>query len=129
MNLGERIKEVRLSNEKTLKELAELSGISVSYLSDIERGRTLPTINILASIATALGISVIDLLSGVAFVGDLTHASLPQGLAELMREPNYVNQITEDWVKLLSSISLGGHRPKSKDDFVLLFLVLKRMLI
>jgi XRE family transcriptional regulator, regulator of sulfur utilization len=37
--VGERIKSWRLHHNWTLKELAQRTGLSVSYLSDIERGR------------------------------------------------------------------------------------------
>lgn len=47
------VKAVR--GELTLKEFAEISGVSLSYLSDIENGRTLPTIEMLDKIFIAGG--------------------------------------------------------------------------
>lgn len=39
----------------TLKEAADGAGISLSYLSDLERGRTLPSLETLQSIANVYG--------------------------------------------------------------------------
>lgn len=50
------LKGMRLGKGWTLKQLAGETGLSISYLSDIERGRTLPTIGTLAKILTAYGL-------------------------------------------------------------------------
>jgi len=128
MKLNERLKELRTERELTLKELAERSELSVSYLSDIERGRTVPTLNTLETIANALAVTVMDLLSGVDFAGQITDASLPIGLAELKRDPTYGDQITDDWIETLSKIQMRGKRPETKDDWLMLFLQLKKIL-
>lgn len=47
-----------LRGNRTLKELAELTGLSLSYLSDIERGRTSPSIETLDKIFTACGVTL-----------------------------------------------------------------------
>lgn len=52
--LGQRIKELRKQNNLTLKQLASQSHISISYLSDIERGRCNPSLETLHNIAHAL---------------------------------------------------------------------------
>lgn len=128
MKLHERMKELRTERDLTLKELAERSELSVSYLSDIERGRTIPTLNTLESIANALDVTVIDLLSGVDFAGQLTDASLPVGLAQLKNDPTYGDQITPEWLETLSKIQMRGKRPETKDDWLILFLQLKKIL-
>ena len=55
MKIGAIIKKMRL--EKGIKqiELARMAGISNTYLSDIESGRTIPSIKTLTKIARALG--------------------------------------------------------------------------
>ncbi len=60
--LGIRIKQQRLENRLKQKELAELVGISNTYLSDIETGRTNPSIETLKKIAQILNIRVSNLL-------------------------------------------------------------------
>lgn len=53
--LGERIREVRRHRRMTLKELERESGFSATHISEIERGKTSPTIGALVRIARALG--------------------------------------------------------------------------
>ena len=53
--LGERIREVRRYRRLTLKELERESGFSATHISEIERGKTSPTIGALIRIAEALG--------------------------------------------------------------------------
>jgi XRE family transcriptional regulator, regulator of sulfur utilization len=128
MTLHERLKEMRKARDFTLKELAARTGLSVSYLSDLERGRTTPPLPTLDTLAVALDITVLDLLTGVDFAGEQTDAGLPPGLAELLDDPEYQPEITQDWVDLLGKIQLRGKRPQSKREWVELYLHLKRML-
>ena len=53
--VGKRLKEVRKQREMTLKEVAESSGMSPTHISEIERGKTSPTVGALRRIAGALG--------------------------------------------------------------------------
>ena len=53
--MGESIRGTRISQELTMKELAEKSEISVISLSRIENGKTNPTLLILIKIFKALG--------------------------------------------------------------------------
>lgn len=128
MQLHDRVKELRANKDLTLKEVAERSGLSVSYLSDIERGRTTPTLNTLELIADALEMSVLDLLTGVDFAGEVTEASLPPGLVDLINDDEYTHEITSEWVETLSKIQMRGKRPKTKQDWLELYLHLKRIL-
>lgn len=54
----------RLRHEKglTQEQVAELSGLSQQYLSDLERGRRNPTIITLYELAQALGVSHVALV-------------------------------------------------------------------
>ena len=61
VELGERLRAIRLLRRRTLKEIAGAAGISESFLSQLERGRTNATIATLQRLATALGIDVSDL--------------------------------------------------------------------
>src|SRR5579862_2141167 len=63
IELGERIRAIRQLRRRTLKEIATAAGISESFLSQLERGRTNATIATLQRLATALGIEVSDLFS------------------------------------------------------------------
>lgn len=53
--LGRRIREARVQRGMTLKQLDQLSGFSATHISEIERGKTSPTIGALIKVAQALG--------------------------------------------------------------------------
>lgn len=55
VELGRRIKLLRISRGLTLKDLEERGGISATHVSEIERGKASPTIGALGRIAQALG--------------------------------------------------------------------------
>lgn len=53
--VGERIKECRQAQALTLKAIEAKAGVSATHISEIERGKTSPTVGSLAKIAGALG--------------------------------------------------------------------------
>lgn len=55
VELGRRIREARSQKGMTLKQLDQSSGFSATHISEIERGKTSPTIGALIRIANALG--------------------------------------------------------------------------
>lgn len=60
--IGNRIRLLRSEQGRTLKELAERTGVSPSMLSLVERGKTSPSIGTLVAISSALGVHMSDLL-------------------------------------------------------------------
>jgi transcriptional regulator with XRE-family HTH domain len=60
MNIGEKIKELRISNDLTLQELASRSELTKGFLSQVERNLTSPSISTLEDILEALGTSLAD---------------------------------------------------------------------
>ena len=56
MNLGKAIKLCRTQQDLSQAQLAELAGISVSYLSLLERGKRDPSFSTVQDIASALGV-------------------------------------------------------------------------
>ncbi len=53
--VGERLRLARFKQDLTLKEVAARSGMSATHISEIERGKTSPTIGALQRISKALG--------------------------------------------------------------------------
>lgn len=53
------IKALRYSNGYTLNDLASRAELSISYISDIENARTLPTIETLDKLLIALGTTLV----------------------------------------------------------------------
>jgi len=64
--LGPRLREVRVSRELSVRELARRVGCSASLISQIERGVSVPSVGVLYSLATELGSSLDYLLFGSA---------------------------------------------------------------
>lgn len=60
--VGENVKRIRLKRGLTQEEFAERSGFSQQYVSTLERGRRNPSIVTIYELATALGVSHIELL-------------------------------------------------------------------
>ena len=63
VDVGEQLRSIRRLRHRTLKEVAERAGLSESFLSQVERGRTSASISSLQRIASALGVDVSDVFS------------------------------------------------------------------
>lgn len=60
MDISDRIITLRTAKGWSVNKLANMAGISQSFLRDIERGEKQPTINTLINICDALGIDISD---------------------------------------------------------------------
>ena len=63
IEVGNRIRQLRQEKGVTVNKLANLAGISQSYLREIELGNKQPTIMYLSYICDALGVSLKDFFS------------------------------------------------------------------
>ena len=63
--IGYRIKEVREQNHLSQAQLAEITDLSVSYISHIENAKRKASLESIIRIVNALGITVDELLAGV----------------------------------------------------------------
>ena len=61
--IGNRVRKARTGRGMTLQEIAQVSGLSPSMLSLVERGRASPSIGSLIVIANALGVPMSELVS------------------------------------------------------------------
>lgn len=64
MEIGLRIKELRLKNSLTQEELADRCELTKGYISQLENDLTSPSITTLKDILTALGVSLSEFFSG-----------------------------------------------------------------
>lgn len=60
MDVGKRIKDLRETKKLSVNKLANLAGVSQSYLRDIELGNKNPTVEFLSVICDTLEISLHD---------------------------------------------------------------------
>lgn len=128
MTVGERIRELRREKDLTLKQLAQASDLSLTYLSDVERGRTTPSLKMIGKIADAFKISTNDLLCGVDELGPVTEEALPQGLRELLADPEWGERIDEEWQRTLLRVDYRGRRPETKGEWLKLYFDLQSLL-
>ena len=118
MKLGERLREVRQQRKLTLLQVAQATDLSVSYLSDLERGRTRPSFDTLERLATCFRLSPADIVAGVDGWGSPTIESLAPGLQELVEAGRLPLEDALD----LSRIELRGRRPRTSDEWYELYI-------
>ena len=63
MEIGEKLKELRLKKDLTLSELASRSEVTKGFLSQLERDLTSPNVSTLENILEALGTNLQDFFS------------------------------------------------------------------
>jgi transcriptional regulator with XRE-family HTH domain len=63
VDVGERLRSIRQLRRRTLRDVAENAGLSESFLSQVERGRTSASISSLQRIAASLGVEVSDVFA------------------------------------------------------------------
>jgi transcriptional regulator with XRE-family HTH domain len=54
MKFGKRLKEARKHHQKTLREVAANAGITISYVSDMENGRRIASVDVIQKIEAYL---------------------------------------------------------------------------
>ena len=69
IDVGERLRSIRRARRCTLRTVADRSGLSESFLSQVERGQSSASIASLRRIANALGVSIADLFEGGSMPG------------------------------------------------------------
>ena len=57
------VRHFRFEKKLSQEQLAELSNLTDKYISDIERGKTTPSLNTIDLISQALGLDVLELLT------------------------------------------------------------------
>ena len=60
--LGENLKKIRTKKNITQTELAKTLGVDKSFVSNIENGKTNPTLSTITNLAQTLGVSTNELL-------------------------------------------------------------------
>jgi transcriptional regulator with XRE-family HTH domain len=73
--LGSRLRARRQHLNLTLKDVADRAGLSVGFISQIERGITTPSLSSLGSVARVLGVHIGDFLSQPKLTAPMTRQS------------------------------------------------------
>jgi transcriptional regulator with XRE-family HTH domain len=79
VQLGARLREARVQSRRSLRTVANVVGVSASMLSQVETGKTLPSVSTLYALVSELGVSMDDILRSSAdpLPGSLSESSPP----------------------------------------------------
>lgn len=118
LTIGEKVKKLRTKEGLTLAELQELSGISKTYLSDLETGKAgNPTISIIRKIAKALDTSETELLSNQIPTqrSGLTYGA-PRIFDELSKEHDINKSFYQGALSLVDEVLTDQSIPKKRRE-------------
>lgn len=82
--IGGRLRDARLARGLSLRALAQSLGVSASLISQIETGKTQPSVSTLYAIVTALGVSIDEVL-GVVTAPEPVSTSVPTSAASIVQ--------------------------------------------
>jgi transcriptional regulator with XRE-family HTH domain len=113
MELGERLRAARSAGGVTLQQVAERTGLSKSFVSQVETGAATPSLGSLVSIARALGVPVGTLIEDLhreePTGGAATHGAPPTRTAGGSAEARDVRVVRRDARKTLGYVGAAGH--------------------
>jgi len=89
--LGERLRARRTDLGLTLADVRDRSGLSLPYISNLERNRGNPTLDALRSLAEALTTTVGE-LTGTGETSDVATLPMPDSLRSFMRSDEFERQ-------------------------------------
>ena len=105
-NLGGIIRQRRLSLSKSLRHIAAESGVSKSYLDQIETGERFPSGNLLKKIAKPLGFEVDELFSLAGYLPSRPPSTADQSLVYFVKrlDPYAARLLAQKSVEMQRSI-------------------------
>ena len=126
MNFGERLRMLRKSiNGLKLVDVAKETGLSVSFLSDMERGQTRPSIETIRKLAAYYEVSIDELLVDQTNPAIHEQEMLPAGLQKLTKEMD----IEPDILDLMLTVEQRAKRqPVTDEDWKGYYYSLKMLL-
>ncbi|SFR12409.1 helix-turn-helix domain-containing protein [Desulfoscipio geothermicus] len=111
MQVGDRIKELRTILGMSGRQLAGKADIAPSFLSDIERNKSNPTIETIQRICTALGVPLSDFFSKDKPELDPNLRRIVDAAKKLnSRQQELILGIMEEWARLNYTASIKEYR-------------------
>jgi transcriptional regulator with XRE-family HTH domain len=124
----------------TLREVAVPAGLSITYLSDLERGVVEnPTLDKLRAIAGALGVAIDELVGEpedeteplVVYPPALERfaeseaflSAVRDEAKRLRRDPE---RLREEWLRVMATIEIAKRRPSDVSDYLFIFEAIRR---
>lgn len=139
--VGARLRAARQQAGLTLREVAEPSGLSLNYLSDLERDvLSNPALEKLRALALTLDLSIDELL-GLPTKG-YNPPEVTTELSEFLDGEAFQSAVadearkwkadatllTESWTRALAGIRVHGRQPKRSIDYLFVFEAARRAL-
>ena len=107
--IGSEIRELRKARRLTLKAVSELTGVSLSYLSEIERGASNPSVDAMEAIAGALQVDVSWFFPSRHGLGPMERAHVVRANARRSLNSVYGRTLDEiGYADSLISSTIGG---------------------
>lgn len=106
-NTGKRLTSLRTSHGLTMNKLSRLSGVSQSFISNIEAGTKNPTIDTIDRLATAMGITLYDFFnvekpSSVAENNEYYQPQIKHVIHKIQkltpRQIKILNEVLDEWL-------------------------------
>lgn len=114
--IGARVRLYRQERGMSLTELASEAGVSKSHLSVIENGAgTRPGAQVLYALATALGVTIADLLG--RSLHPAGRGEIPPSLLEFAAE----HQLPDADLQMLAGIQFRGEQPQTKERWAFIY--------
>jgi transcriptional regulator with XRE-family HTH domain len=130
MSLAKRLQEARKEAGLTLEQLAAASGVSKTYLWELENdegGVKKPSAEVLLRIAVPLNTTIADLLNQPVVRVRRANVSVSNSLLEFRDFMQQIGEpLTEDEFADLATMRFRGGQPKSRDDWHDLYRTLRR---
>jgi len=123
--LGAKLRALRKRQGRTLADVGSETGLSVSFLSDIERGRARPSLDSLEKLASYYQLALNDLLDGMDTDTISTDTKYPPGFEEFLNQI----EVEPDLVDLLMKVERRAkQRAQTKEDWIQYYYSLRSVL-
>lgn len=102
-SIAEELKRLRKSRDMNLDEVGEKVGVSGVFISNIERGKRVPSDNLIEKLADVYGIEELDLYEGFgkvpeSIINEIIHnPKLLQLLYKITNNPDFPNEKKEQF--------------------------------
>lgn len=120
--IGKNLAQIRKDKKLSMRSLASKTQLSITYLYNIEKDKANPTIDVLQKLTKVLQVSLSELIDTKLL------PNRPNSLEDFIDE--YKDKYTEltdpGWLQILSNICVRGKRPTKSDDWLTIFLRIRR---
>ncbi|RIK43621.1 MAG: hypothetical protein DCC55_05115 [Chloroflexi bacterium] len=127
MQIGEELRRLRKVRRLTLSEVSDKTGLSVSFLSDIERNRTKPSLGTLAKLADCYQVAANEVIAKAESGAEEVKPFYPPGYKEMLEElGDRVDPVVAEL--LLQVEHRAQRRHETKEDWLQFYYSLKSTL-